>query len=243
MSGSTDGKRAHDILLGFAPLSRHGACWYYVWQAYAQAGAWTNMGSSPTAYRGWELSNGKHWGDRNPPNGAAIWLGRRYDGNMDGDVFIAGSSDGQHAATDQPTYGKTGVTSIQDRINLCGREYLGWTDHVLDCPIIFEKAEVPDMTPEESNMLTQVYNAIFLGGPSMPDGARSLAQTVSDIANGGRPWVVRTDPPNPDIVVRDGTVSTTQEIADIKTMLLAVWDRLDGFSGPVRGHGNGNGHD
>lgn len=132
---TTDGVAAHGYLLGFAPLSRYGACWYYVWQAYAKAGASTSHGSLPTAYSAWEASQGKHPGDRNPPPGAAIWLGRKYNGNMDGDVFIAGSYDGDHAATDQPVYGATGTTTIAARMNLCGREYLGWTDHVLDVPI------------------------------------------------------------------------------------------------------------
>lgn len=132
---STDGVAAHRYLLGFDPISRHGACWYYVWQAYAAAGASTGMGSSPTALAAWNLTSGKHPGDRNPPHGAAIWLGRRYDGNTDGDVFIAGPVDGQHAATDYPTWGRVGQVSIDARISQTGREYLGWSDHVLDCPI------------------------------------------------------------------------------------------------------------
>lgn len=137
MATPTDGRRAHDVLLSFEPLAKYGYCWYYVWQAYKAAGASTNAPSTPTAYDGWLATQGKHPGDRNPPPGAAIWLGRRHsDGNMAGDVFIAGAYDGDHAATDQPSWGQTGVTSIQGRINLTGREYLGWSDHVLDCPII-----------------------------------------------------------------------------------------------------------
>lgn len=145
MATATDGQRAHDILLGFEPLSRKGACWYYVWQAYAAAGASTSMGSTPTAYKGWQATQGKHPGDMNPPPGAAIWLGRRYsDGNMDGDVFIAGGTNGdQSAATDQPTWYQTGLVSIQGRMNLTGREYLGWSDHVLDCPIIMGGSTPP----------------------------------------------------------------------------------------------------
>lgn len=131
---TANGREAHAHLLAYAPLERHGACWYYVWQAYAAAGAQTSMGSSATAYEGWTLSQGKHY-DLNPPEGAAVWLGRRYDGEMSGDVFIAGPADGEHAATDQPTYGRTGLTTLRARMELCGREYLGWTDHVLDVPI------------------------------------------------------------------------------------------------------------
>lgn len=165
MATGTDGPRAHDILLGYEPLSRHGACWYYVWQAYAAAGASTGMGSSATAYEGWQLSDGKHY-DMNPPHGAAIWLGRRYDGNMDGDVFIAGPVDGQHSATDEPVYGQTGETAIRARMDLCGREYLGWTDHVLDCPITLATPPAPEppIILEDDMILIE----------SLPDRGRAL---------------------------------------------------------------------
>jgi hypothetical protein len=149
MATPTDGRAAHANLLAFAPLSRHGACWYYVWRAYAAAGASTSQGSTPTALAAWGQTQGRHPGDFNPPPGAAIWLGKRYDGNADGDVFIAGERDGDHAATDQPTWGKTGTTSIRGRMDLTGREYLGWSDHVLDCPIILGGNVPPGPENEE----------------------------------------------------------------------------------------------
>jgi hypothetical protein len=163
MAGATDGIRAHDILLSYAPLSKHGYCWYYVWQAYAAAGAWTSMGSTPTALAAWNVTSGRHPGDWNPPHGAAIWLGRRYsDGNDSGDVFIAGAYDGDHAATDYPGWGQTGRVSIQGRINQTGREYLGWSDHVLDCPITSAIAPEPPKpdppTWKEGNMFI-IHNA------------------------------------------------------------------------------------
>lgn len=130
-----DGRQAHANLLAMSIGSCRGCCWKWVWEAYAQAGARTSMGSSPTALAGWNLTLGRHPGDWNPPPGAAIWLGERYDGNQDGDVFIAGAYDGDHAATDQPTWGVVGRVSIADRIALTGRTYLGWSDHVLDVPI------------------------------------------------------------------------------------------------------------
>lgn len=148
MPGTADGQRAHDVLLGFEPLNYTGACWYYVWQAYAACGAWTNQGSTATAYDAWLATSGKHPGDWNPPPGAAVWLGRRYDGNMVGDVFIAGQWDGDHAATDHTYYGVTGHTTIQARMNLCGREYLGWSDHILDCPLILGGQPAPQPEPE-----------------------------------------------------------------------------------------------
>ena len=152
MSGARDGAWAHDILLSFAPLSRHGpagiTCGRHT-RRRARGPTWDPR--RPRSKDG-KLTQGKHPGDWNPPRGAAIWLGRRYDGNMDGDVFIAGAYDGDHSATDQPTYGKTGVTSIQVRLNLCGREYLGWSDHVLDCPIIGAIPPEPEPEPKERIM-------------------------------------------------------------------------------------------
>lgn len=161
---SADGPRAHDILLGYEPLAHYGACWHYVWEAYAAAGATTSSGALPTAYDAWNASYGKHHGDRNPPPGAAIWLGRRYDGNMAGDVFIAGDRDGDHAATDQPGWGQTGLVSIQGRIDLTGREYLGWTDHVLDCPIRLggQPAPTPPAPiPEEEDDMSKMKGGYY----------------------------------------------------------------------------------
>lgn len=188
MATQTDGAAAHGYLLGYAPLSRHGACWYYVWQAYAKAGASTGMGSTSTAYKGWEATQGKHPGDFNPPRGAAIWLGRRYDGNMDGDVFIAGEFDGDHAATDEPSYGSTGTTSIEARMNLCGREYLGWTDHVLDCPISLPAPPVPpeleDIMRDEA-FIIQHEGSLYTAGAGVPGGFMYLNPEMYDIATAG----------------------------------------------------------
>ncbi len=149
-----DGKKAHDALLSFAPLANKGLCWHYVWQAYKSAGAATSQGSTPTAYAAWNQTSGKHY-DRNPPEGAAIWLGRRTsDGNMDGDVFIAGAYDGDHAATDYPSWYGVGRCTIQQRINQTGREYLGWSDHILDCPINLGDDDMGTIDNNEQNYQT-----------------------------------------------------------------------------------------
>jgi hypothetical protein len=189
----TDGAQAHKILLSFEPLSRYGACWYYNWQAYKAAGASTSMGSTPTAYEAWKVTLGKHY-DMNPPHGAAIWLGRRYDGNMDGDVFIAGPVDGQHAATDEPSYGQTGLTSIRARMALTGREYLGWTDHVLDCPIDLGGDGDDDMTmtPEQDNRLKNIENYLRLEGVGY--GRPQVTQEVVErIEKGGIKYALQQD--------------------------------------------------
>ena len=166
MSTATDGRAAHGILLSFEPLSKHGYCWYYVWRAYAAAGASTSMGSTPTAYAAWNVTSGRHPGDWNPPPGAAIWLGRRYDGNLDGDVFIAGEYDGDHAATDQPGWGQTGTTSIRGRMDLTGREYLGWSDHVLDCPIT---SALPPEPPKPDPPKWREGNMFIIHNEQNPD--------------------------------------------------------------------------
>ena len=72
MATGTDGSAAHDILLNFGTLSQHGACWHYVWQAYAAAGASTDAPSTPTAYTRLAGHPRAAPRDRNPPKGAAI---------------------------------------------------------------------------------------------------------------------------------------------------------------------------
>lgn len=203
---SANGPRAHDVLLGYEPLSRHGACWYYVWQAYAAAGASTSMGSSATAYDGWNLSHGKHY-DMDPPHGAAVWLGRRYDGNMSGDVFIAGPADGQHAATDQPVYGQTGETTLRARMELCGREYLGWTDHVLDCPI-----EMGGTPIESEDEMPVGYIRIHGKGGERNGGTYAVVSRQGDkpravfIGNGG--------PPDLETVMDEAAIERLQTLID-----------------------------
>lgn len=110
-----------------------GYCLRYVWQAYKAQGASTGL-SAATAMSGWNQSDGKHPGDRNPPAGAAVWWGRRADGNTDGDVTIS-LGGGRVAATDYPGWRQTGSCTLDERERQIGREYLGWTSSIFDCPI------------------------------------------------------------------------------------------------------------
>lgn len=129
-----DGVAAARKMQGFNLGNRTGMCLYWVWQAYDQVGADTHL-QAGTAMRAWELTDGKHPGDRNPPAGAAVWWGRRRsDGNRDGDVVIS-LGGGRVVATDQPVWGKVGTCTIAEREALIDREYLGWTDHIFDVPI------------------------------------------------------------------------------------------------------------
>jgi hypothetical protein len=106
------------------------------------------------AYDAAFASSGKHY-DMHPPAGAAVWLGERYDGDRAGDVFIAGGGPSAHAATDQSSWGETGETSILARMDLTGREYLFWTDHVLDAPI--NLGSTP--TPEDDEVIKNISEA------------------------------------------------------------------------------------
>nr|WP_274635524.1 hypothetical protein [Microbacterium bovistercoris] len=129
-----DGTAAARTLQTYAPLAYRGACLYYVWRAYDAHGADTKL-QAQTALQAWNLSEGKHRGDRNPPPGVPVWFGRRTsDGNMAGDVVIS-LGGGRVVATDQPTWGKVGTTTIAGRQALIGREYLGWSECIFDAPI------------------------------------------------------------------------------------------------------------
>jgi hypothetical protein len=76
----------------------------------------------------------------------------------------------------------------------------------------FETYVEEDMTPDQAHELHNVYAAIFTGGNSMPDGGRSLAQSLADLTAGTRPAVSRYD--SAGNLVNAGWV---QELADVKS--------------------------
>jgi len=154
-----DGHAAAQTLLGYGDGIDRGYCLHYVWQAYKTHGARTDR-SAPTALVGWERSDGKHPGDRNPPPGVPVWWGRRYDGNADGDVVIS-LGGGRVVATDWPSWGVVGITTIDEREAQIGREYLGWTEAIFDVPVYAPPA--PDLSPapvtsEEDDMIVYRWN-------------------------------------------------------------------------------------
>lgn len=76
-----------------------------------------------------------------------------------------------------------------------------------------------ELNATQADQLNNIYNAIFYGGPSMPDGNRSLGQSIADLAGGQRPIVYRTV---------DGAPTETswiQELADVKTLALEDKER------------------
>lgn len=70
-----------------------------------------------------------------------------------------------------------------------------------------------DLTPEQDSMLTNLYNAMFFGGPSMPSGL-----SISAILQPGK--VSRGTGELPATVGTIGEYSMFQEVADAKTLLL-----------------------
>jgi hypothetical protein len=142
---SADGKKAWSTLQTYDPLQHPGSCLYYCSNAYEAAGA-DYVGTYATAYAAAMAvpASRRHY-DENPPYGAAIWLGRRHsDGNMDGDVFIAGPDSSSHAATDQPTWGQVGKTSIAGRKSLTDRDYLFWSDWIMGSDITVQSSSGGD---------------------------------------------------------------------------------------------------
>lgn len=78
-----------------------------------------------------------------------------------------------------------------------------------------------DMTPAESHMLLNIYNAIFTGGDSMADGGRSLSTSVGDLMSAQRPQVNR---------IVDGKtvqISWLQELADAKSIGIRTEGKVD----------------
>lgn len=172
-----DGVAAANWLAGYGPVPV-GYCLKYVWLAYKAQGASTGM-SAGTAYQAWGLSDGKRPGDRNPPPGAAVWWGRRYDGNLDGDVTIS-LGGGRIAATDWPT-GRTGITTIDAREAQIGRVYLGWTSSIFDCPINVAAGKdaaptpAPSIPSEEDDMFVKLYK---------------MGTGIVAVGSGGGFWIV-----------------------------------------------------
>jgi murein DD-endopeptidase MepM/ murein hydrolase activator NlpD len=84
----------------------------------------------------------------------------------------------------------------------------------IDFDALVEK-EDEDLNADQDNMLRNIYAAVFDGGVSMPDGGRSIGQSLADITAGTRPVVNRADA---DGVVHPNT--WIQELADVKTAQL-----------------------
>lgn len=88
-------------------------------------------GQFPNANSGWEKSQYKHPGDRNPPRGAPV-----YFSGFDGHVCMATGSGDEVWTTDR-TFGVNGYWSISGIESQWEREYYGWTGDICSFPITF----------------------------------------------------------------------------------------------------------
>ncbi|QGJ88898.1 lysin A [Microbacterium phage Teamocil] len=213
---AVDGLAAAQTMINFGTW-RAGYCLEAVWTAYKRNGASTGR-SAPTAYVGWQNSDDKHPGDRNPPAGVPVWWGPKASSNA-GDVVIS-LGGGRVVATDWPYGGVIGITTIDARERQIGRPYLGWTGDILGAKIAYGGGG-DDMTPEEHNWLMNLYNGFFYGGPSLPDGNRPIVQTLADIAAGRRPFVTRT------VDGKNVQIAWIQELADTKTLQIRTEGKVD----------------
>lgn len=156
-----DGMAAAQTLRTYAPLQHYGACLYYLWLSYAAHGA-TSAHTYQTAYQAWQATTRRHT-DHNPPAGVPVWLGRRNDGDMAGDVVIS-LGGGRVIGTDQPTWGLVGETTIAGRMLLTRRVYLGWSEdflgNLIALPSAADSSETPiPAMPEEED--DEVKNSGF----------------------------------------------------------------------------------
>lgn len=97
--------------------------------------------------------------------------------------------------------------------------------HVIDrnpwAPVPAGFREEEDMTPEQDNMLRNIYAAVFQGGPDMGDRGRSISYSLGNLTE----FADRIDK-NVAPILRDGElVSLRQEVADAKTGVLELLGR------------------
>ena len=148
-----DGNRAAQVMLSFKTW-RAGHCLEAVVAAYRQIGVPSLGRPAPTAYVGWQNSDFKHHGDRNPPAGVHVWWGPKPT-SAAGDVVIS-LGGGAVVATDWPRSGVIGVTTIDARERQIRRPYLGWTEDILGVPISYpQTASGGANASEEDDMFTQ----------------------------------------------------------------------------------------
>lgn len=141
---SVSGTAAASWLRAQTRLAHLGACLHYVWLAYKAQGASTGR-SAQTALQAWNLTLGRHSGDRNPPAGVPVWFGAKPS-SAAGDVVIS-LGNGNVVCTDYPAYGRVGVCTIAQREQQIGRPYLGWSEYIFDQRIAFPALSGSGTTP------------------------------------------------------------------------------------------------
>lgn len=87
----------------------------------------------------------------------------------------------------------------------------------------------PQLTPEQARMLTAIYDAIFNGGPSMQDGAKSVSQSLAEISATVNKNVLR----DTDGDGANQEISQIQDNADTNSMVRQLLSRAPGSSAPL----------
>lgn len=231
-----------------------GSCLNTVWQAYgSHSSIGPHAGQYPTALFGWNYATRHHPGDMNPPAGFPVWFGpspTRTDSDAGaGDVVIS-LGGGRVIATDVGGAGRIGVTTIPARAAQISRPYLGWTEDFLgyDVTVGAALASTTSTPLTEGNFLSaltdaeqreilngirQVFNADFNGGPSMRDGGKSIAQSLGEIHG-----ILSQE------IIRDGVKnSQIQELADVKTLAIALTAQVGALKASVEAIATGQGVD
>jgi hypothetical protein len=86
--------------------------------------------------------------------------------------------------------------------------------------------EEDDLTPEQSNKLNAIYDAIFNGGESLQDGKRPISASLANIVRRVEFIAGAVRPISREVGGRPVDVDVRQEIADAKTNTIQILDRL-----------------
>ena len=155
----------------------HAMCGAFVQRVFG----WGWVGAS--AIDAWNRAQHKHT-DFPPPPGVPCYWGPKGH-NPYGHIAVS-LGGGKCRSSDYPGSGRVGTVDIrwiEQHWPNTGR-YLGWSEDIAGHVIPGGGGAAPaheedDMTPEQARQLQAVYDAIFNGGSSMPEG-KPLKDLVAD---------------------------------------------------------------
>ncbi len=136
-----------------------------------------------------------------------MWWGRRRsDGNNDGDVCVMSDATGLLVALDGA--GRLRLTTLDQREQAINRDYLGWTDHLFDVPVIVHTTQGDTDMPTMAEFLN---TAAYDGGPTISQVLKNLdgGKTATQV------WQARVK--GQDAAGKPTSVDALQTLADAKT--------------------------
>lgn len=209
------------------------------WAGWCESFVWRAGGFDRSFHNAMAAGDASGW--LNPDAGSAprgaihYWAGVGGDGHVAfelGGGLLLMASEGVTTS-----YGTAiGTISFRDYARK-GIPYRGWsmrhgTQTLASSSATAGNGSTPlenDLDAFQANQLTNIYNAIFKGGPSMPDGTKSLGQSLAEINK----TVSRTVSRSVDGVERQ--VSQIQELADTKTLAQQIREEIQNISIPASG--------